>query len=285
MSMGADPISTLEGIHVILTGAGAGLGLAMARTLVEAGAQVLAVDLVVDALQKCGMTQHPALDCLACDISAADAPAAIVRAAQEHFGRPANVLVNNAGIGRNAYAPDYLREWPRTWEIADAIWKRFFEVNTLGAIRLTNAVVAGMVQEGWGRIVTVTTSLDSMLKVGAGPYGASKAALEAYAASLGAELAGSHVTSNVLVPGGPVDTSMVPLTRGLDRGTLLQPDVMSAPLRWLVSKESDGVTQRRFRASLWDPALPVSEAAEAAGAPVAWSALAVGQMRPLRLAS
>lgn len=283
--MGTDSISTLEGAHVILTGAGAGLGLAMTRALVEAGAQVLAVDLVVDALQKGGMTQFPALGCLACDIAGGDAPAAIVRAAQEHFGCPANVLVNNAGIGRNAYAPDYLREAPRNWEIADAVWKRFFEVNTLGAIRLTNAVVAEMVQEGWGRIVTVTTSLDSMLKVGTGPYGASKAALEAYAASLGAELAGTNVTSNVLVPGGPVDTSMVPVTQGLDRGTLLQPDVMSAPLRWLVSKESDGVTQRRFRASLWNPALPVSKAVEAAGAPVAWSSLAAGQMRPLRLVS
>lgn len=274
-------MTSLNGTNVIVTGAGAGMGLELTRSLLASGAQVLAVDLSIPALQALEASSKGALASVACDLSATDAPAIIDKAAREHFGRPANALVNNAGIGRNAYAADYLRSAPRNWEIDTAVWRRFFEVNTLGAIRLTNAVIPGMLAEGWGRVVSVTTSLDSMLKVGTGPYGASKAALEAYAASLGGELEGTGVAVNVLVPGGAVDTSMVPETRGLDRTALLRPDVMAAPLCWLLSRESDGVTRRRFRGDLWQPGADANAASETAGAPIAWTSLAAGQMRPL----
>jgi len=276
---------SLKGTNAIVTGAGAGMGLQMTRALLASGARVLAVDLAIGALQALEASSEGALASVECDLCAADAPMGIDKAAREHFGRPANALVNNAGLGRNAYAADYLRSAPRNWEIDDAVWQRFFAVNALGAIRLTNAVIPGMLEEGWGRIVAVTTSLDAMLRFGSGPYGASKAALEAYAASLGAELEATGVAVNVLLPGGPVDTSMVPETRGLDRATLLRPDVIVAPLRWLLSKESDGVTRRRFRANLWDPEVDAATASETAGAPIAWSSLAAGQMRPVQLTS
>ncbi|MDO9090450.1 MAG: hypothetical protein Q7U62_09975, partial [Burkholderiaceae bacterium] len=105
------------------------------------------------------------------------------------------------------------------------------------------------------------------------------AAFEAYSAILAHELASTGVTVNVLVPGGPVDTAMLPPTPGLARESLLKTDVMAAPLLWLASTASDGVTLRRFRANLWDEALSAADAAELSGSPIAWLGLASGQMR------
>ncbi|MGE3809769.1 MAG: SDR family oxidoreductase [Gemmataceae bacterium] len=132
-----------------------------------------------------------------------------------------------------------------------------------------------------GRIVSVTTSLDSMLNAGTGPYGPSKAALEAYTAVLGNELAGSGTTVNVLIPGGVVDTAMIPPLKGVERGALLPPNVMVQPLLWLLSREADGLNCQRLRASHWDASRPPHEALAAAAAPIAWSAIAAGQRRDL----
>lgn len=269
-------------IDAVVTGAGGGLGLQMVRALLEDGARVCAVDLKRDRLDSV-LAEYPgSLDILQCDLAEPSSVGAIVAAARRHFEGEANCLVNNAGIGRNAYAPDYLRDAPRSWEIDDAHWRKFFAINSLASIRLTNALVPGMLRLGWGRVVCVTTSLDSMLKATTGPYGPSKAAHEAYAASLGAELADTGVTVNVLVPGGPVDTDMVPQTRGLRRDTLLPADVMNAPLLWLASTRSDGVSRKRFRANLW-PASAQAQAPVVASAEIAWGSIAAGQMRPLRL--
>ena len=63
---------------------------------------------------------------------------------------------------------------------------------------------------------------------------------------------------------------MIPLEEVPDRSKLVQPEVMMAPIVWLMSEESNGVTGRRFIAKAWDPALPPSEAAQKAGAPAGW---------------
>lgn len=85
------------------------------------------------------------------------------------------------------------------------------------------------------------------------------------------EVDGTGVTANVLIPGGRSDTRMIPDDgRFADRSLLIKPAVMAAPMVWLASAASDGVNGRRFRAALFDPALPPEEAAEAAGAPIAW---------------
>jgi hypothetical protein len=77
-------------------------------------------------------------------------------------------------------------------------------------------------------------------------------------------------TVNVLVPGGPADTRMIPVEDVADRGSLVEPDRMVPPLLWLVSDDAGGVTGRRFVAKLWDANLPPEQAAQQAGAPVAW---------------
>ena len=76
--------------------------------------------------------------------------------------------------------------------------------------------------QGFGRIVNVTTSFFTMLRGGFAPYGPAKAGLEAWSASLAQELAATGVTVNVVVPGGPTDTPMVPQESGFDRRALIR---------------------------------------------------------------
>jgi NAD(P)-dependent dehydrogenase (short-subunit alcohol dehydrogenase family) len=89
----------------------------------------------------------------------------------------------------------------------------------------------------------------------------------------GREFEGSGVTVNVLVPGGPTDTRMVPASAPFARSELIPPAAMAPPAQWLASPASDGVSGRRLVAGLWDPALPPEQAAAAAGAPIAWPEL------------
>jgi NAD(P)-dependent dehydrogenase (short-subunit alcohol dehydrogenase family) len=113
-----------------------------------------------------------------------------------------------------------------------------------------------------------------MYRATIGPYGPSKAALEALTAVMAEELSGTGVTANVLVPGGRADTRMIP-NDGVfeDRSLLVQPEVMAAPVCWLASEASNGITNMRFRAALWDSDIPVEQAIEQSGAPAAWPQL------------
>src|SRR5437588_12647971 len=109
-----------------------------------------------------------------------------------------------------------------------------------------------MIERGWGRIITVTTSFDTMLAAGLSAYGASKAALEASCASFAKDLEGTGVTVNILVPGGPTDTPGF-FPPGMPRPpTLPDPEIMAVPVVWLASSQSDGISACRFIAS--DPA-------------------------------
>ncbi len=79
------------------------------------------------------------------------------------------------------------------------------------------------------------------------------------------------VTVNVLIPGGPADTRMIPVEDAGDRTALIRPEAMVPPLLWLVSSAADQVTGRRFIAKLWRSDLPAEEAAETAGSMAAWA--------------
>ena len=98
-------------------------------------------------------------------------------------------------------------------------------------------------------------------------------------AVLAADVEGTGVTSNVLVPGGVTNTPLVGDDAG-DRAKMLQPDIMVPPLLWLVSPAADGVNARRFVAADWDTSLPPAKAAEKAGVPIAWLGIARMPIEP-----
>ncbi len=269
----------------IVTGAAGGIGRAMTRALLAAGIQVAGVDRdrePLEALAASAREQGKAAELLTIqtDLTSDSAPEDVTKAARDRFG-PVDILVNNAGIGPGAIRPDSWQRPLKFWEITSDQWRRFVAVHTTAPLALTNAVVPEMMRQGWGRIVNVTTSLGTMLNAGSPTYGPSKAALEALSAIMAKDLDGTGVTVNVLVPGGITNTPMVSAS-GFDRAKMIQPEVMAPPLLWLVSDAATNVTGRRFLGVHWDPALPPEQAAEKAGAAVAWTSIATMPITPTR---
>jgi NAD(P)-dependent dehydrogenase (short-subunit alcohol dehydrogenase family) len=130
-----------------------------------------------------------------------------------------------------------------------------------------------LLEQHWGRIIGVTTSLDTMYSKTNPAYGSSKAGHEAFMASIAQQLEGTGVTVNVLVPGGPANTNLLPQDTPFDRAALIQPDVMQRPVVWLASEASDAVHARRVIAYYWDESLSLEHRLAKATAPLAWQQL------------
>lgn len=259
----------LDGKSIIVTGAAGGIGRALVAGLAAEGARVAALDVSAAAYGDTGGAVLP----LAGDITDEAACAAAVAACRERFGG-IDGLVNNAGIGMERLRADYEHNPAALDEIDPAFWRRVFAVNATGTFLMTRAAVPHFRAQGRGRVISVTTSFFTMLRRGWAPYGASKAAVEAASAGWADELAEAGITVNVLVPGGPTDTAMVPAAAFPDRAALIRPEAMAPPACWLLSDAAGGATGRRFVAARWNPALPAEEAAAAAGSPIGWPDLA-----------
>ncbi len=270
----------------IVTGAAGGIGRALVKGLLEAGIRVAAVDRTRDglnALAKGAREQGRDANLLTieADLSRDAAISDIVGQARGRFGA-IDILVNNAGVGQATLRPGNWQEPLRFWDITADQWRLFVAVHTTAPLLLAQAVVPEMTERKWGRIVNVTTSLGTMIRSGSPTYGPSKAALEAFSSIMAKDLEGSGITVNVLVPGGVTNTPMVPNEAGFDRQEMIQPEVMAPPLVWLVSDAAQAVSGRRFLAIHWDPKLAPAEAAEKAGAPVAWTSIATMPIEPPR---
>lgn len=248
----------------LLTGAAGGIGRAMADALAAQGWAIAAVDRDAVALAHL-VASHPVIAPIVAELESADGCATAFDAAIARFGR-VDAVVNNAGIGVSALRPDAETRLPSIAELDAATWDRFFAINVRAPMLLTRAAVPGMRARGWGRIVNNTTSFRTMLRVL--PYGATKAALESASAIWAQELAGSGITVNVLVPGGPTDTPFIGAGSGWDRAAMLRPAIMGPPLAWLLSDAADGYTGQRIIAARWDAARP-----EAGGRAIGWPEL------------
>ena len=277
----------LEGLTAIVTGAARGIGRTLAFGLLEAGCRVTLMDVAADTL---GATVeeartrfgHDQLLAATGDVASERDAHRTVDETRRAFGG-LDALVNNAGVGRAFVRADVMRNPYRLWELTPTQWRRFFEVHVHGFFNMTQAALPTLLAQRHGRIVTVTTSLDHMIRAGSAGYGSAKAAMEASMAILAEELAGTGVTANVLVPGGPVNTPGVPDDGTIPRSAFIQADVMVPPLRWLLSGAADGVSGRRFIAARWDASKPPEDAALAAGAPVAWPQLGRQAIMPAGL--
>ncbi|MBN9050208.1 MAG: SDR family oxidoreductase [Rhizobiales bacterium] len=262
---------------VLVTGAASGLGAAMARGVAANGCNVVLVDVSSEALRDMDddLRRQGRVGVMAvtADISAPDDVARVQQLAMRQFGRM-DVLVNNAGLGQGAIKRDFLESPPRTWEITVAAWRRMIDVNVIGGFLMARAFIPAMLANRFGRVVNVTTNFDSMLRFGFAPYGGSKAAIEAHTSILAKELAGTGVTANVLIPGGPADTQMVPIVAGVDRTAFVQPEAMVAPLLWLCGPDADEFNGRRIVAGRWSPNRDWRENCAIAATEAAWPQLA-----------
>ena len=263
----------LAGKVAVVTGAGSPIGLGRAITLafVQAGAKVAMLDVDGGWLEQTANDVraaggHDSVLPLVCDVSDPESADEAVRRTITGLGG-LHVLVNNAGIMN----PSAGRA--RFWDIAPDTWSRIVGVNSSGPFHMARAAVPHMLAQGWGRVIGVTTSVDTMYREGMCPYGPSKAAHEALVALMARELEGTRVTANVLIPGGTTITNLVP--RDVPPGWTppMEPDVMQAPAVWLASDESAATNGMRFIAYHWDESLPIEQRLEKAGAPAAWPQL------------
>ncbi|HZT07233.1 MAG TPA: SDR family oxidoreductase [Chloroflexota bacterium] len=263
--------SSIEGRVAIVTGAASpiGLGRAMSLALVRAGARVAMVDVDRASLDR-SVADARAIggaDCALAvvgDVTRPEDAERVVRETLRAMGG-LHILLNNAGINPVIRGQE---PGPLFGQIPIEDWTRTVAVNVNGPFFMARAAVRHLVAQGWGRIIGVTTSLDTMIR--AAPYGPSKAAHEALMAVIAREVEGTGVTANVLIPGGATRTNM---TRDRWADTMLDPEVMQAPAVWLASGNSDGVNGRRIIAELWDEELPIAERLAKAAAPIAWPQL------------
>ena len=265
----------MSGRVALVTGGARGLGAAIAGGLAEIGARVAVTDIDTAALAACD------LDVLKIASDAADLGAceALVAEVGESLG-PVDILVNNAALGMGMISEAHFTDPVGIADVSPEHWRAFFAVNCMGPFLMTRLTAPAMAARGWGRVVNITTSFFTMLNLGFAPYGPTKAALEAATVIWAKEFADSGVGINVVIPGGPADTRMVPVTPTMPRDALIPVSAMVPPLQWLASDRSNGVTGQRFIGALWDPALAPEEAAKQAGAAAAWPELAANVIWP-----
>jgi NAD(P)-dependent dehydrogenase (short-subunit alcohol dehydrogenase family) len=181
----------LRGRRALVTGSTAGIGFAIAEALAAEGAAVVvngrsagstdrAVSRIRDAVT--GAT----VEGVAADAATAEGADALIAAAPG-----IDILVNNLGI----FEPKSF------FEIDDADWRRFFDVNVLSGVRLSRHYAPAMRQRGWGRILFVSSESALNIPREMIHYGMTKTAQLAVSRGLAIELQGSGVTVNALLPG------------------------------------------------------------------------------------
>lgn len=235
----------------LITGAAGGLGRAMVAGLIDHGFRGIAVDRNREALASVAeeVGQPDRLMAMVADLADQDSIDRVLWGARKAFGR-VDILINNAGIGPNLIRPNYFADPVNVDEISPRVMRQFFEINAIAPMLLAIGLIPNMRKNGWGRIINVTTSLPSMLRRGLVPYGGTKASLEAHSAIIAQDLEGTGITVNVLIPGGPADTGMIPVELGLERAALIKPGQMVPPLLWLIGDAA--ATGKRVIAGRWD---------------------------------
>lgn len=247
--------SELNGIRVLVTGATSGLGLAMAAALVEAGARVMVTGRDRARAEKTAKELGPSVVPCRLDVRDERSVAACVARAGDRW-EGIDMLVNNAGIGMRTVNPQFMSEPQPFWEVAPAGFRDVVETKVVGCFLMAREVVPLMLREGGGRIVNISMNEQTMVRRGFVPYGPAGAGVEALSRVMAADLAGSSVTVNILLPGGRgTRTGMVPDDAPVEvRARLLDPAVMGPPIVWLASDQAAGVHDRRIVASAFDAA-------------------------------
>ncbi len=187
---------TLAGRRALITGGGNGVGAAIGRAFVAAGAQVWINDISEERAQATARTLNAlGADGFAYPVKADVTSPLKVRRMREETG-PVDILVNNAGIPPGGFGKltDFVDTEPADWDLT--IWLNFGAV-----LHVTHAYAADMVAVGWGRIITIVSDAGRRGERGQSVYGAAKAAAMGLTRGIAAEVGRRGVTANCVALG------------------------------------------------------------------------------------
>lgn len=235
---------SFAGRVALVTGGASGIGHAVAVRLAASGASVAVLDRDADAAGAAAAALGEGALAVTADVSSSDEVDTAVRAVEERFGR-LDVLVCCAGIGGDSL---------HTADVSDEEWRRVFAVNCDGVFYCNRAVIPGMVERGYGRIVNIASIAGKEGNPMAAAYSASKAAVIGMTKSIGKDLAGTGVLVNAIAP-AVIETPILAqlsqehidyMVARIPLGRLGKPEEVAALIAYLASEECSFATGACF---------------------------------------
>ncbi|MCR8550216.1 3-oxoacyl-ACP reductase FabG [Salipiger sp. P9] len=229
----------LTGKCALITGASGGIGGAIAKALHAAGATVGLSGTREAPLQALAEELGERAFVLPCNLSDAEAVAALPKQAAEAMGA-VDILVNNAGITRDNL---FMR-------MSDEEWQSVIDVNLTATFKLCKGVLRGMMKARWGRIVNISSIVGATGNPGQGNYAAAKAGMVGMSKSLAYEVATRGITVNAVAPGF-IETAMTDklnddqkaaIMGQIPAGRMGTPEEIAAAVLYLSSPEAAYVT-------------------------------------------
>lgn len=196
----------------MITGASVGIGRAVALQMAEKGAKLILVDMNAETLAKLEeelKAYNAESMSFVCDVSDEKAVNEVVQVATEKFGG-IDILINNAAIWRVKSL---------FWETSVETWKKLLDVNVMGVVYCTNAVLPKMMEKGYGRIVNVASVAGVYGNANMSVYSTTKGALISMTKALAKEVAKMGIVVNAVSPGmvSPSDHLDIEFTKETDK--------------------------------------------------------------------
>jgi 2-hydroxycyclohexanecarboxyl-CoA dehydrogenase len=239
----------------IVTGGAQGIGKGIARTLAEAGFRVAVADLNLPAAEQTakeiGAAGGTAI-AVEIDVTRTASVESAVQMVEAELG-PIEVVVNNAGW-------DDFMPFVKTTE---EFWDKILDINFKGALRVIKAVVPGMTDRGFGRVINIGSDAGRVGSSLEAVYSGAKGGIIAFTKTLAREVAAKGVTANIVCP-GPTDTEMLQdvaaahpdaekvlerLARAVPMKRLGQPDDIAAAVRFFASENAGYITGQTLSVS------------------------------------
>jgi 2-hydroxycyclohexanecarboxyl-CoA dehydrogenase len=205
----------------LVSGAARGIGRGIAEELAARGRAVAIGDLLEDEAREAAEAIGDAAIAVPLDVTSTESVAAAVAQVERTLG-PVDIVVNNAGW-------DELRKFLDTDE---AFWDRVIDVNFKGCLRMTHAVLPGMAERGFGRVVNIGSDAGRVGSSMESVYSGAKGGVIAFTKTVAREMARRGVTANTVCP-GPTDTPMIRRMEAEGGGMLIDALTKAVPMRRL----------------------------------------------------